>query len=398
MSRSLMSWAPYVTVAERRRQAESLTARLRKQGRQLAPVILAGRSIATTFWGKAWGSNLEAYRDYENRLPRGRSYVRNGSVIDLQITPGEVRALVNGSDLYETKVTICPLEQSAWRRLCVDCAGRIDSLVELLQGRFSKPVMERLCRQDAGLFPSPAEIRFTCSCPDHASMCKHVAAVLYAVGARLDVQPDLLFRLRAVDGAELIAGAAADMPLAAAAPTAGRVLQDGDLAALFAIDIVQPPEPGTDSAVPAAKSAARQSRARSPAEGPARAANTTTAGKAKAAASARRVGAKTGKTRGSTAAKPARKAVSKSQAAPPASASPSSAKTLGVKPTPRAGFAAPAPKLPKAVETPPMASKAVVAKVEEKPEAAASVRRNLVRHRESWSWKARAAARKAKRS
>ena len=124
--------------------------------------------------------------------------MRNGAVIDLQIAPGEVRALVNGSELYRTSVTIRPLAQPAWRRLCADCAGRIDSLVELLQGRFSKAVMERLCRQKDGIFPRPAEIRFDCSCPDHAVMCKHVAAVLYGVGARLDAQPDLLFRLRAV--------------------------------------------------------------------------------------------------------------------------------------------------------------------------------------------------------
>src|SRR4051794_13702823 len=188
-------WAPYVPVAERRRQAEREMQKLRKTGHPVAPVVIEGRMIASTFWGKAWCDNLEAYRDYENRLPRGRTYVRNGSVIDLQIASGEVRALVNGSELYETTVTIRPLAQPSWRRLCADCAGRIDSLVELLQGRFSKAVMERLCRQDAGLFPRPAEIRFACSCPDHAVMCKHVAAVLYGVGARLDEQPDLLFRL-----------------------------------------------------------------------------------------------------------------------------------------------------------------------------------------------------------
>jgi len=148
MSRYGMDWAPYIPVAERRRKAEKLTAKLRKQGQALAPVVIEGRAIATTFWGKAWCSNLETYRDYESRLPRGRSYVRNGAVIDLQIAPGEVRALISGSEIYRTSVQIRPLPQPAWRRLCADCAGRIDSLVELLQGRFSKAVMERLCRQD----------------------------------------------------------------------------------------------------------------------------------------------------------------------------------------------------------------------------------------------------------
>src|SRR5215204_5537598 len=152
MAREYRDWAPYVPVAERRKKAEREMAKLRKKGHPVAPVRIEGRTIATTFWGKAWCSNLEAYRDYESRLPRGRSYVRNGAVIDLQIAPGEVRALVNGSELYRTSVTIRPLPQPAWRRLCADCAGRIDSLVELLQGRFSKAVMERLCRQKDGIF------------------------------------------------------------------------------------------------------------------------------------------------------------------------------------------------------------------------------------------------------
>lgn len=291
-------WAPYVTVAEQRRQAEKLTALLRKQGRQLAPVRIEGRRIASTFWGKAWGENLEAYQDYESRLPRGRSYVRNGLVIDLRIEPGEVRALVNGSALYETRVTIRPMAAPAWRKLCADCAGHIDSLVELLQGRFSKAVMERLCRQEAGLFPRPAEIRFACSCPDHAAMCKHVAAVLYGVGARLDEQPELLFRLRGVEGAELLAGAAADMPFAAGTPTAGRVLGNDDVAALFGIDVAIPPERGDASTVSAARSVPKPSRARLPAAAPPRGAEAATPG--------RSAPAKIGKGKGASASKPSK--------------------------------------------------------------------------------------------
>ena len=161
-----------------------------------------GAPLPRTFWGKAWCENLESYRDYENRLPRGRTYVRNGSVVDLQIAPLEVTAMVSGSELYTVKISIKAMPKAQWQSLCRDCAGGIDSLVELLQGRFSKGVMERLCRQDNGLFPKPSEIRFSCSCPDSASMCKHVAAVLYGVGSRLDEQPELLFRLRAVDHSE----------------------------------------------------------------------------------------------------------------------------------------------------------------------------------------------------
>src|SRR6476646_1281293 len=199
MSRSFGGWAPYVPVAARRRKAEREIEKLRKKGAGLSPVKIEGRQIARTFWGKAWCDNLESYRDYENRLPRGRTYVRNGSVVDLQIAPLQVKAMVSGSSIYVVTVSIKAVPKAMWQSLCRDCAGGIDSLVELLQGRFSGAVMERLCRQDHGLFPKPMDIRFSCSCPDSASMCKHVAAVLYGVGSRLDEKPELLFRLRSVD-------------------------------------------------------------------------------------------------------------------------------------------------------------------------------------------------------
>ena len=169
--------------------------------------MIEGRTIARTFWGKAWCDNLERYSDYANRLPRGRTYVRNGSVVDLQIAPGEVNATVSGSELYKVAVKVSAVPKARWNSICTDCAGAIDSLVELLQGRFSKGVMERICQQKTGLFPAPDEIEFSCSCPDWASMCKHVAAVLYGIGARLDEQPELLFKLRKVDEKDLIAKA-----------------------------------------------------------------------------------------------------------------------------------------------------------------------------------------------
>ena len=169
--------------------------KLKKKGHPVSPVVIEGRTIVKTFWGKAWCENLERYSDFENRLPRGRTYVRNGSVIDLQIAPGEIKALVSGSEIYKVTVKVAPVAKARWKSICKDCAGAIDSLVELLQGRFSKGVMERVCRQKTGLFPSPDEIQLSCSCPDWADMCKHVAAVLYGIGARLDQQPDLLFRL-----------------------------------------------------------------------------------------------------------------------------------------------------------------------------------------------------------
>jgi uncharacterized Zn finger protein len=236
-------WPAYVPVAERRRKAEQEMAKLRKKGVTVSPVKIEGRAIASTFWGKAWCENLESYRDYENRLERGRTYVRNGSVVDLQIAPREVTAMVSGSALYKVKVSIGEVAKAQWKSICADCAGGIDSLVELLQGRFSKGVMERICRQGAGLFPKPSEIRFSCSCPDYASMCKHVAAVLYGVGARLDAQPELLFRLRAVNENDLVADIGKVLPMSKQGPAAGKVLETDDMAALFGLDMAGADDP-----------------------------------------------------------------------------------------------------------------------------------------------------------
>ena len=230
-------YPPYVPVAERRRQTEQRIAKLKKKGVSLSPVVIEGRAIATTFWGKAWCSNMESYSDYENRLPRGRMYARNGSVIDLKITAGEVQAQVMGSSLYTTSVKVTALPPERWQAISQDCAGTIDSLVELLQGRLSKSVMERMCRQNEGLFPAPREIKFDCSCPDGAYMCKHVAAALYGVGARLDQQPELLFTLRRVDAQELVAQASSGLPLGRKGTGKAKVLDDASLAGVFGLDM-----------------------------------------------------------------------------------------------------------------------------------------------------------------
>jgi len=230
-------WAPYVPVAMRRKKAEREVEKLRKNGHPVAPVTIEGRTIAKTFWGKAWCDTLESYGDYETRLPRGRTYVRNGSVVDLQISPLEIKAMVSGSSIYKVTVTIKGLAPILWRSICEECAGGIDSLVELLQGRFSKGVMERICRQDRGLFPKPSEIRFSCTCPDGARMCKHVAAVLYGVGARLDERPELLFQLRAVDENDLVASLDEALPFSNQGPDPGQILENEDLSALFGLDM-----------------------------------------------------------------------------------------------------------------------------------------------------------------
>ncbi len=228
---------PYVSAAQRRLKAEREMKKMKKSGQPVSPVVVDGRTIAQTFWGKAWCDNLERYSDYANRLPRGRTYVRNGSVVDLQITPGEVTAIVSGSALYRIKVKVTAVPKSQWDSICNDCSGAIDSLVELLQGRFAKGVMERICLQKTGLFPAPAEIQLSCSCPDWASMCKHVAAVLYGVGARLDERPELLFKLRKVDERELIASAGKGLSLSKSGPAANRVLATNGLSELFGLEM-----------------------------------------------------------------------------------------------------------------------------------------------------------------
>jgi len=249
-------WRPYVSAAERRRKAEREMQKLRKKGHPVSPVAIAGRAIARTFWGKAWCDNLERYSDFSNRLPRGRTYVRNGSVLDLQIAPGEVKALVSGSAIYKVAVRVAAVPKARWTSICTDCAGAIDSLVELLQGRFSKGVMERICRQTTGLFPSPAEIQFSCSCPDWASMCKHVAAVLYGIGARLDGQPDCLFTLRKVDEKDLIARAGSGLPLSRKGPAEDKVLAAKGLSELFGLEMAATEEvPVLETTRPAAKPA-----------------------------------------------------------------------------------------------------------------------------------------------
>jgi uncharacterized Zn finger protein len=253
-------WRPYVSVAGRKLEAASRIANLKKKGRVLAPVTIAGSKIATSFWGASWCSNLERYSDYETRLPRGRSYIRNGLVVDLQIAKGEVTALVSGSELYRVKVTVAPVASSRWRALCQECAGAIDSLVELLQGRLAKAVMDRVCREGDGLFPAPDEIKLSCSCPDWADMCKHVAAALYGIGARLDEKPQLLFALRGVDENEMLAGAGQDLAISKSTPTAAKILSDNDVAALFGLEMAE--TVNSDALVPTAPRPPRRLKAR----------------------------------------------------------------------------------------------------------------------------------------
>jgi uncharacterized Zn finger protein len=258
-----MAWwrfKPYVSAAQRRAKAERTAARLSKRGKKLSPVKIAGRAIACTFWGKAWCDNLEAYSDFENRLPRGRTYARNGSVLDLQVEPGRVTALVSGSELYKVTINIAAHPSPAWKALKTRCAGQIGSLVELLQGKLSKGVMDLVTQQDSGLFPKPAEIKIKCSCPDWAGLCKHAAAVLYGVGARLDQEPELLFKLRKVDHLQLIEEAGSPLAFAKPAAKGKKVLNEAELSDVFGIELAPTDSPPATVQTQAAKRRAAKPR------------------------------------------------------------------------------------------------------------------------------------------
>lgn len=202
----MMGWgySRYVPVAERRQNAQRKIDKLKRKGLKVFPVETHGRKIATTFWGKSWCTHIESFSDFDNRLPRGRTYVRNGSVCHLEVSEGCVKAIVAGSELYNVKISIKPLGLQKWGAISQSCRGKISSMLDLLSGKLTGGVMNVVCHKNEGLFPLQDEIELNCDCPDWATMCKHVAAVLYGVGARLDAEPAELFKLRAVNYEELI--------------------------------------------------------------------------------------------------------------------------------------------------------------------------------------------------
>jgi len=226
-------WRPYVPVAQKRANAMRKIGKMRKKGVVIQPIEIEGRTIAKSFWGKTWCDHLESFSDYENRLPRGRTYVRNGSVCHLEIKKGQIEAMVSGSELYNVSIDIKPLQSSLWKVIKQQCSGKIGSMLELLNGRLSDHVMAIVTDRAKGLMPQPGEIKLRCSCPDWADMCKHVAAVMYGVGSRLDNIPELLFKLRGVDAGELIS---ADIVLPDTA-LAGKTIAADQISDIFGIDM-----------------------------------------------------------------------------------------------------------------------------------------------------------------
>ena len=235
-------YQPYVSVAQKKAKAKKKLAQLRKKNPDIQPVTIEGMALAKTWWGKAWNKNMESYADYAYRIDRGRSYVRHGAVLDLKIGRERIEALVQGSEArpYEVCIKIKPIENKTWEKIKKACMGDIESMAELREGKFPKALGNIFTAQGTGLFPSPKEISLSCSCPDCAKMCKHVAATLYGVGARLDENPMLFFTLRNVDAIELVAEALEEQTkklLTKAEAKSSRVLENVDLGAMFDIDL-----------------------------------------------------------------------------------------------------------------------------------------------------------------
>lgn len=263
--RVFYGYPKYVSVAEREEKALQTVAKLKKSRPDLAPVSLQNNSLARTWWAKAWNKNLESYADYAYRIGRGRSYVRHRAVVHLKLETGRIEALVQGSERlpYEVQVHIKPLAKETWSALVDSCAGQIDSLAELIEGRFPKALSELFTSKGSGLFPTPEEIRMSCSCPDGAHMCKHVAAAMYSIGVRLDENPNLLFSLRGVEIEALISTAISEKSermLKKSGRRSARVLDD-DVSSLFGIELepeepsLAPAKPGASPAVPQAPKA-----------------------------------------------------------------------------------------------------------------------------------------------
>jgi len=317
---SRWGWKPYVPVATRQARARKKMEQLRKQGVCIQPVEVAGRTIAKSFWGKGWCNHLESFSDFENRLPRGRTYVRNGSVCHLAVAPGKVEAKVSGSQLYTVTISIKKLDKAKWERMKESCAGKIGSLIELLQGKLSSEVMAVVTQQQQGLFPLPGEIKLDCSCPDWATMCKHVAAVLYGVGSRLDNDPGLLFTLRGVDAQELITQ---DVLLPTDAGIQANTLHEDSLADIFGIDL---DDTAQSSALP--KMAAKPAAAAAASDTPKRKPKTTSTSKQPAKPSGTKASQK------QTQSTPPPQASPKTRSAPPSTSRSRPASTPAPRPKP----------------------------------------------------------------
>jgi len=231
----------YVSVAEMKEKNRKKIVKLLKKNPNLGPVNISGRAIAKTWWGKAWNKNLEIYADYSNRLSRGRSYLKNGAVVDLTINAGVINALVIGSgrNMYNVQINIDAMDEEKIKEIVTKIEGRLSSLEKLID-KFPKELKDLFTSDDSGLFPKESEIHFHCTCLDWADMCKHVVAVLYGVGVKLDEDPLLFFKLRNINVEDLISDTIekkSDKMIEKSKTKSKRVIDDKDMSDMFGIDI-----------------------------------------------------------------------------------------------------------------------------------------------------------------
>lgn len=224
---------------ELRRKSAASSKKEKAKGKVLEPVVIQGRTIVKSWWGQAWCDNLESYADYESRLDRGKRYVRTGAVIDLKIQKGKIAARVQGTRKtpYKVEIRISPLSEEKCQDIIQKCGRKLENLEALVQGDFPAD-MKLLFQGENGLFPTPREISFNCSCPDWALMCKHVAAVLYGVGARLDENPLLFFELRGIEVGHFIdvtLASRVETMLAHAGQKTDRMLEEAEISGLFGV-------------------------------------------------------------------------------------------------------------------------------------------------------------------
>ncbi len=230
---------PQPTERKLKENAKNTREKATAKGQTLHPVVIKSRQIASSWWGKAWCQNLERYADFETRLPRGRRYVRTGAVMDLQIKEGKITARVQGTRKmpYKVEIRISPLSEQRIEKITEQCGTCVETLDKLINGDFPRELKD-VFFEEGGLFPKPKEISFSCSCPDWAVMCKHIAASLYGVGARLDEEPLLFFSLRGIDTnkfVDVVISSRVETMLANVGQPSHRIIKDSKIEDLFGV-------------------------------------------------------------------------------------------------------------------------------------------------------------------
>jgi uncharacterized Zn finger protein len=172
-------------------------------GRGRAPLRLPSKSrtgaeFGTHWWARRWLAALEKF-GWAARLERGRDYARRGNVLDLDITPGHIKAQVQGSRPwpYQVEVGLEPLTDEQWDRVIHRLGRQALYAAKLLAGDMPQNIEDIFNAAGVALIPKTATaFTMTCTCPDPVVPCKHIAAVFYVLGQEFDRDPFVLFELR----------------------------------------------------------------------------------------------------------------------------------------------------------------------------------------------------------